>query len=52
MSHYPKTVLNLIKKAQGRYYRYVLELFSKADLKFTLDADWCNYLLFNGIINS
>jgi len=46
------TVLNLVKKAQGRYNRYVLELFSKADLKFTLDADWCNYLYLNGIIDS
>lgn len=46
------TVLNLVKKAQGRHQRYVLELFAEADLKFTLDADWCNYLYLNGIIDA
>jgi len=46
------TVLNLVKKAQGRYRYYVMELFSKTDLKFTLDADWCNYLYLNGIIDT
>ena len=46
------TVLNLVKKAQGRYRPYVLELFSKADIKFSLDADWCNYLYLNGVIDS
>ena len=46
------TVLNLVKKAKARYCRYVLELFTQADLKFTIDADWCNYLYLNGIIDS
>ncbi len=46
------TVLNLIKKAKARYYRHVLELFTQANLKFSIDADWCNYLYLNGIIDS
>ncbi len=46
------TVLNLVKKAKARYYRHVLELFTQANLKFSIDADWCNYLYLNGIIDS
>ena len=46
------TVLNLVKKAKRQYRSYVLELFANADVSFTLDADWCNYLYLNGIIVS
>lgn len=46
------TVLNLIRKAQGPYADYVLELFTKSDLPFTIRADWCSYLYLNGIIDS
>jgi len=46
------TVLNLVKKAKARYFHYVMELFTQADMKFTIDADWCNYLYLNGIIDS
>jgi len=46
------TVLNLVKKAQGEYEPHVLELFSRSDIEFALDADWCNYLYFNGIIDA
>ena len=46
------TVLNLVKKAKGPYRGHVLELFGRSDVSFTLDADWCNYLYLNGIIDS
>ncbi|QTA81434.1 AAA ATPase-like domain-containing protein [Desulfonema limicola] len=46
------TVLNLIKKAQGNYADYVLELFTKSDLPFSIRAEWCSYLYLNGIIDS
>ncbi|QTA82411.1 AAA ATPase-like domain-containing protein [Desulfonema limicola] len=46
------TVLNLIKKAQGQYADYVLELFTKSDLSFSIRAEWCSYLYLNGIIDS
>ena len=46
------TVLNLIKKAQGDYANYVLELFTKSDLPFSIRAEWCGYLYLNGIIDS
>ncbi|QTA82407.1 AAA ATPase-like domain-containing protein [Desulfonema limicola] len=46
------TVLNLIKKAQGQYADYVLELFTKSDLPFSIRAEWCSYLYLNGIIDS
>jgi len=45
------TVLNLIKKAKGEYRDHILRLFGKAELTFTLDADWCNYIYLNGIID-
>lgn len=45
------TVLNLVKKARGNYQVQVMELFAKSDIPFTLDADWCNYLYLNGIID-
>jgi len=46
------TVLNLVKKAKAGYFRHVLELFAQADIKFAIDADWCNYLYLNGIIDA
>ena len=45
------TILNLIKKAQGLYANYVLELFSKSDMPFNIRTDWCSYLYLNGIID-
>ncbi len=45
------TVLNLTKKAKGEYKEHVLELFGRSDVRFTLRADWCNYLYLNGIID-
>ncbi|MBF0536860.1 MAG: ATP-binding protein [Nitrospirae bacterium] len=46
------TVLNLIKKARGNYRGHVVRLFAKSDIPFNIDEDWCNYLYFNGIIDS
>jgi hypothetical protein len=46
------SLLNLIRKAQGKYSGYVLELFSRADLPFSIRAEWCSYLYLNGIIDS
>ncbi len=45
------TILNLIKKAQGKYATYVLELFTRSDMPFSIRADWCSYLYLNGIID-
>jgi hypothetical protein len=45
------TVLNLIKKARGKYSAYVLELFSRPDMPFSIRAEWCSYLYLNGIID-
>ncbi len=45
-------LLNLITKAQGRYSGYVMELFTKADMPFSIRAEWCSYLYLNGIIDS
>ncbi len=45
------TVLNLIKKAQGKYSGYVLELFSRPDMTFSIRTEWCSYLYLNGIID-
>ena len=45
------TILNLIKKAQGKYAEYVVELFTRADLPFSIRTEWCSYLYLNGIIS-
>ena len=45
------TVLNLIKKAGGAYLRYVLDLFGKPNMLFSIRTDWCSYLYLNGIID-
>lgn len=45
------TILNLIKKARGRYLQNILDLFVRPDIPFSLDMDWCNYLYLNGIID-
>ncbi len=45
------TVLNLIQKARGPYRSYIVDLFARTDVPFTLDADWCAYAYLNGIID-
>jgi hypothetical protein len=45
------TVLNLIKKARGEYRDHVMALFSRSDILFSFDQDWCNFLYLNGIID-
>ncbi|MBF0202675.1 MAG: AAA-like domain-containing protein [Desulfamplus sp.] len=46
------TILNLIKKAQEDYADYLLQLFTKSDIPFTIRTKWCSYLYLNGIIDS
>jgi len=46
------TVLNLIKKVRTNFVAPVIELFSRSDLPFRLDTDWCSYLYLNGVIDS
>lgn len=45
------TVLNLIRKARGPYREWVMGLFGRADVPFSFDQEWCNYLYLNGIID-
>ena len=45
------TVLNLIKKAQSKYIDYVLDLFNKQNIEFSLDDEAIAYLYMNGIID-
>ncbi len=44
------TVLNLVRKAQGKYANHVMDLFGKSDLPFSIHVSWCSYLYMNGII--
>jgi hypothetical protein len=44
------TVLNLVKKVRKGYVSHVLELFSRSDVPFSIDAEWCAYLYMNGVI--
>jgi hypothetical protein len=45
------TVLNLVKKVRKGYVSHVLELFSRSDVPFSIDAEWCAYLYMNGVIS-
>ncbi len=51
-AEFNNTVLNLVKKSKGDYQGHVMRLFGRADIEFSLDADWCNFLYMNGIIAS
>jgi len=44
------TVLNLVKKVRLGYVHHVLELFSRSDVSFSIDTEWCAYLYMNGVI--
>jgi hypothetical protein len=44
------TVLNLVKKVRMGYVPHVLELFSRSDVSFSIDTEWCAYLYMNGVI--
>ncbi len=46
------TMLNLIKKVKKEYQEYVVNLFAKSDIVFSMDKDWCNYLYMNGVIDN
>ncbi len=46
------TILNLVKKARGKYRDQILELFHRSDIPFTIDAEWCSYAYLHGIIDS
>jgi len=50
-SEWNNSVLNLVKKARGKYADRVLELFGRSDLPFRIWTDWCSYLYLNGIID-
>ena len=45
------TTLNLLKKVRTRYVPQALELFGDPDVPFRFDAEWCNYLYLNGVID-
>jgi hypothetical protein len=45
------TILNLIKKARGRYQSQVVALFTDPNVPFSFRKDWCSYLYLNGIID-
>ncbi|MCP4398987.1 MAG: hypothetical protein GY801_17015 [bacterium] len=49
-AEFNNTVMNLINKARTTYRQHVLELFSRSHVRFSLDADWCNYMYLHGII--
>jgi len=45
------TILNLVKKAKGEYRNHILELFTRSDIPFSIDAEWCAYTYLHGIID-
>ena len=45
------TILNLVKKAKGEYREHILELFTRSDIPFSIDSEWCAYAYLHGIID-
>ncbi|MFP4419217.1 MAG: AAA-like domain-containing protein [Desulfococcaceae bacterium] len=45
------TILNLVKKAKGEYRNHILELFTRSDIPFSIDSEWCAYAYLHGIID-
>ncbi|KPA14170.1 ATPase domain protein, prokaryote domain protein [Candidatus Magnetomorum sp. HK-1] len=45
------TVLNIITKARNEYKSSVIKLFTDANIHFSFDYDWCNYMYMHGIIS-
>lgn len=45
------TVSHLVEKAKGQYRSYIIELFGRSDISFSIRSDWCNYLYLNGIVD-
>ncbi len=45
------TVLNLIAKVRNNHTDHVIELFTHADVRFSLDAPWCSFLYTHGVID-
>ena len=45
------TVLNLVKKAEGKYRPHIVRLFTRSDIPFSLDAKWCSHAYLHGIID-
>ncbi len=50
-TEFNNTVLNIITKAKTLYTQHVVELFSRADVVFSLDTDWCSYMYLHGLID-
>jgi hypothetical protein len=45
------TILNMIAKARNEYKSNALKLFTDANIHFSFDYDWCNYMYMHGIIS-
>ncbi|ETR73605.1 MAG: hypothetical protein OMM_00809 [Candidatus Magnetoglobus multicellularis str. Araruama] len=44
------TVRNIISKARNEYKSNVIELFTNANVHFSFNYDWCNYMYMHGLI--
>ena len=44
------TVRNIITKARNEYKLNVIELFTNANVHFSFNYDWCNYMYMHGLI--
>jgi hypothetical protein len=44
------TVRNIITKARNEYKPNVIKLFTHANMHFSFDYDWCNYMYMHGLI--
>lgn len=50
-SEWNNTLLNLIKKAKGAYLSQIMDVFTRPNISFSIDADWCTYAYLHGIID-
>ncbi|MBF0451805.1 MAG: AAA-like domain-containing protein [Candidatus Magnetomorum sp.] len=44
------TIQNMIVKAKTEYKSAVLKLFNEANIDFSFNIDWCNYMYMHGLI--
>ncbi|KPA11284.1 hypothetical protein MHK_008516 [Candidatus Magnetomorum sp. HK-1] len=44
------TIQNMIVKAKNEYKTEVLKLFKDANIDFSFNVDWCNYMCMHGLI--
>ncbi len=46
------TVMNLLAKARADHLDRIVELFTRSDVLFAIDSEWCSYAYLHGIVDA